>query len=75
MHFVRHVFLSTKNCRSLASTSLVVQANLMICFSSLGGMSWVVENFKKLDHVPSLKVSFFINFEYSLQPLMFGEVI
>ena len=74
--FVRHVFLNTKNCKSLASMSLLVLASFTICFSSLmGGISCVVENFVKFDQAPSSNVSVLINFENSLQPLMFGEVI
>ena len=74
--FVMQVFLSTKNCRSLASISLLVRASLIICFSSLtGGISCVEESFAKFDHAPSSKVSLLINFENSLQPLMLGEVI
>ena len=70
------MFLNTKNCRSLASMSLFVRASFTICFYSLmGGISCVVENLAIFDQAPSSKVSVLINFENSLQPLMFGEVI
>ena len=74
--FVRHVFLKTKYCKSLASTSLLVLASFIICFCNLGGgISWTAENFEKFYHDPSSNQSVWINFENSLHPLMFGEVI
>ena len=70
------MFLSTRNCRSLASISLLVRASLIICFSNLlRGISCVEESFAKFDHAPSSKVSLLISFENSLQPLMLSEVI
>ena len=69
------MFLNTKNCKSLASMSLLVLANFTICFSNLsGGISCVKENFAKFDQAPSSKFSVLINLENSLHPLMFGEV-
>ena len=73
--FVMQVFLRTKNCKSLASMSLLVFANFMICLWSLSGGIWCVdENFVKLDQSASTKELLQINLENSLQPLMFGEV-
>ena len=72
--FVRQVFLSTRNCRSLASMSLLVRASLIICFCNRGGEFCVEESFVKFDHAVSSNASLLISFENSLQPLMLGEV-
>ena len=73
--FVMQVFLKTKNCKSLASISLLVLANFVICLWSLSGEIWCVdENFAKLGQSASTKVLVQINLENSLQPLIFGEV-
>ena len=75
LELVRHVFLSTKYCRSFPSISLEVLASLIIwdCRRS-GSKLCVLVKLSKFTQCLFSKVALCIRFENCLQPLILGFV-